>query len=656
MLYTNTMAANSSASKYFEDLEDDDVENNTYAEQCKVQYEQEVEQIKLTSQHASYFEDYAQMSARISELGSFDENYRSDANDTDARAYVSDVTHAFNKLWSQYANSAMFHPPYTIMPEQPPFAPVKLRDNLSTFFKIKIGSGANTLVYEPIIFTKTPRGLVKELVDVESIRNQYVEVYDNVAAGSKACFTAFKKYFKTEKMARKSFQNAELALAKAKYQQRLLMEQSLDTGEVPTEEEVVENISSIDSPAVTDSVDDVAEMLNAQQQMDAAQNEKEIIKLKAQFLQETRNAFNELAQVKLLRRKKNIFLRDHDRKTNYKLEQIYLRYTHATNSREEMAAIAQNMQETKDEAETKKKEYMKQYNEAIEVMQERYLRQQNPVLEPPGALERASASDGAAALRTITGEGDDTGIDVDESNEFAGGAVASTVDARGEKQWRLGRRSTRQQKRMRKGLSKYREAFEKRQKNSKSSEQQSSAALKRRRDAEALEREAKEIEKRTIEEKMTKCRDKIALYQGIIDDPEEGDEQLEVIYNEELAKYEKRLRKLQRKLDKIDVELSLMEAPSTNKPEKSGRASGASRSRKKQRRKAVPKPPAERLTASFGTTMEVIPLTPPAVAEVTSAAPEAVINPKKKRGRRKKKKSGLTTETASTIEPGKLVF
>lgn len=649
------MAANSSASKYFEDLEDDDVENDTYAEQCKVQYEQEVEEITLTSQHASFFEDYAQMTARISELGSFDENYGSAANDTEARAYVSNVTNAFNKLWSQYANSAMFHPPYTIMPEQPPFAPVKLRDNLSTFFKVRIGSGTNALVYEPTIFTKTPRGLVKELVDVESIRNQYVEMYGGVAAGSKACFAAFKKYFKTEKIARKSFQNAELALAKAKYQQRLLMEQSLDTGEVPTEEEVVENISSIDSPAVTDSVE-YADMLKTQQEIDAAQNEKEIIKLKTRFLQETRNAFNELAQVKLLRRKKNIFLRDHDRKTNYKLEQIYLRYTHATNSREEMAAIAQNMQETKDEAEIKKKEYMKQYNEAIEVMQERYLRQQNPVLEPPGALERASASDGAAALRTIAGEGDDTGIDVDESNEFAGGAVASTVDARGEKQWRLGRRSTRQQKRMRKGLSKYREAFEKRQKKSKSSEQQSSTALKRRRDAEALEREAKEIEKRTIEEKMTKCRDKIALYQGIIDDPEEGDEQLEVIYNEELAKYERRLRKLQRKLDKIDVELSSMEAPSTNEPEESGGASGASQSRKKQRRKAVPKPPAERLTASFGTTMEVIPLTPPAVAEVTSAAPEAVIKPKKKRGRRKKKKSGLTTETAPTIEPGKLIF
>ena len=651
MMYTNTMAANSSASKYFEDLEDD-VEGDTYAEQCKVQYEQEVEQITLTSQHASFFEDYAQMSARISELGSFDDNYESAANDTEANAYLSNVTNAFNKLWSQYATSAMFHPPYTIMPEQPPIAPVKLRDNLSTFFKVRIGSGANAISYEPIIFTKTPRGLVKDLVDVESIRGQYVEVYGDVAAGSKACFSALKKYFKAEKVARKAFQDAELALAKAKYQQRLLMEQSLDTGEVPTEDEVIENFNSIESPAVTDSID-VADMLSAQQQIDAAQNEKEIMKLKARFLQETRNAFNELAQVKQLRRKKNIFLRDHDRKTNYKLEQIYLRYTQATNSREEMAAIAQNMQETKDEAETKKKEYMKQYNEAIEVMQERYLRQENPVLEPPGALERASASDGAAALRTIAGEGENTGIDVDESNEFAGGAVASTVDANGEKQWRLGRRSTRQQKRMRKGLSKYREAFEKRQ---KSREQKSSAAVKRRRDAEALEREAKEIEKRTIEEKMTRCRDKIALYQRIIENPEDGDEQLEAIYHEELEKYEKRLRKLQRKLDRIDVELSSMEAPSTmeNNPEGNGGASGASRSRKKQRRKAVPKPPAERLTASFGTTMEVIPLTPPAVAEVTSAAPEAVIKPKKKRGRRKKKKSGLTTET--TIEPGKLVF
>lgn len=594
---------------------------SSFQNDAKDAYDEEVAIIKNLSQHAQFLAGYEDLLQA-----------RRDIEREQPLNAIDRMTIQLNNLWTDSVSSALFHPPYTVQGEDG--SPVTLEDTLTPLFTINVGESADAPPFTPILFTMTPRGTVKEIVDVMSIRRQYENIFaPDTEAGAEACIETFLNYFKEEAKERKKFQKAELELAKVKFQQRLRMGPSLSTGGPATEDDVVSRIEIVQESAERNPK--TSDMLAIQQRLDAADDMKKLDKLRAKFLLDTRNEFYNQNQVKTLVRKRIIFLRDHARNFQAKLDRIYQMYQNAGNNQRTMEMLAQKMQETQEQRDTEVKDFEKRYEENLDILKEQWVALNNLTLEAPSAGEVSSAAAGVEALNVLSG-----GIDVDESTAIAQGAEASTVNDRGEKQWRLGRRSTRQKRSRTKALSRY--------------AQDRKRNFMRRNNMEA------EI----LMEKISRYNLKLTSLRNAYKDNEsmpEGREKssLQENYMKRIEKYEKRLRKAERELELLNsggaTTTTVGNDPMDVDDDTSASAAAAQPSPKKRRRKkVVEKPIPERLTASFGTTAEVIPDTILAAAEVSIGKTPTVVKRKKKP--RKKKQKSAPKNASTTLEAGTLRF
>lgn len=675
---------------FLEDSDDEESLEQTIVEEINAS----IEDYRFASQDAKFIDGYDRYRDNITRIERlpFGQEYK--------RALEAE----FDKLWTKYADSAVFHPPYVVPCEEGSWhdtvmrvsgtpcvgGVMVLKDTLTRRFTVLVPSGAaassRNYVFRPKLWLALPAtdaggnsaaGPPQDLCSAETIVRQYEKVYEDNGLdpddGARKAYELFKRYFDLEYEKRNQIIQQRLQVLETQRDWKITIKTSNDTesaeAALRTTQTAEERIREFEEDhrnweregkqADALRLDKVFEdNLEKSFQLEIAQDRIELQKLKMGFDPAARQAFRESKEYReyeARRRYETTQLRMTHKKIT---ERLMILWSSGGMTRKMLEQIALDLEKADDE-----------HKEALQALTKRFDTEKSNLLEAwrtdPTRNNGSHLSIGAALVsrateytRSVQELENLMSDDITEyetvGDDFAADVTGRSNDGRSTRSATRyavdGRKIDFQKLRKRKARQKIAEANE----------------------AEKAKFQAKlqtfTVELENAEKTLESLRNNIGTYNTTTDEGNmlnEANEQhiREIteeiqVYRESIAFYEQKLVDLgvsakppkRRRLKRTEEEDS-----ESDDDDVLGAAATDAKKTKGSKFAKKKKTTAERLTATFGAPAEVIPETLPAAADVSTAKPPAVV--KKKRRARKKKKTGLATKkTEPKLELGNLIL
>lgn len=655
-----------------------DIDEQSLKEEIQDTFDGLIYDYQNKSEDARFLNAYSDF---IIEIRNNEEKFNQDG---DADTYAERADRTFSKLWERYSDSAFYHPPYVVPCEEDSFVSllvpeeenpcvngvVTLEDTLTPMFELSVDGNE----YDPTLWVNQPSvtgasgaGPPQDVVTVYEIIQEFAAFYVSIGRdpedGIIEAINKFKAYFEAEKEQRTKLLESRVALLEAQRNWQLtIAETSMTEGS----RAAVRTLESAGGAAAESEEDEPAAAEGAaasfssnlarklEFQLEQAQDRLEVKRMKLGVDREALNAFRSSEGYREWEAARRYATTQLKMAYQNKRERLIKQFSSSGLTGKAKNRIAEQLQQVEEKRDKDMRELREEFDEQKRDLLEQWgsnPEEDNGEAHTPTAAQTSRAQERAKAAQELAKV-------VSDGAAFAGAAGGRTNTGRSSRIQemrtvpQMSRADFRAMQKAR-GQARISEAIEKRQlpkvkrlinrlevkrtdlENAKQ-EQESLKYSLRVRDGDNSD-EANKI-KKNIRERLGRIETKIIRYVAEIQVAEEGIIELGASVPA-----------------KKHTILSLLDTDDDNSDNEGGGGGGGRLKKKRRTNKAVPeKPSAERLTATFGTSAEIAPATPPAVATVTAAKPPAVI--KKKRRSRVRKKKGLSKKTEPTLEPGNLIF
>lgn len=648
-----------------------DIDEQSLKEEIQDTFDGLIYDYQNKSEDARFLNAYSDF---IIEIRNNEEKFEEDG---DADTYAERAERTFSKLWERYSDSAFYHPPYVVPCEEDSFVSlllpeeenpcvdgvVTLEDTLTPMFELSVDDNE----YDPTLWVNQPSvagasgaGPPQDVVTVYEIIQEFAAFYVSIdrdpGDGVIEAINKFKAYFEAEKEQRTKLLESRVALLEAQRNWQLTI---AETSMTESSRAAVRTLESAGGAAAESEEDEpegpaasFSSNLAADFKMQQAQDRLEVKRMKLGVDREALNAFRSSEGYREWESARRYATTQLKMAYQNKRERLIKQFSSSGLTGKAKNRIAEQLQQVEDKRDKDMRELREEFDEQKRDLLEQWgsnPEEDNGEAHTPTAAQTSRAQERAKAAQELAKV-------VSDGAAFAGAAGGRT---------NTGRSSRIQETRTVPQMSRadFR-AMQKARGQARISEAKAQRQAK-------INRLITRLEVARIDLENAKQEQESLKYSLRVRDGDNSDEAIKIKKN-----IRERLGRIETKIIRYGAEIQVakegivelgasvpakkrsalsMLDDSGNDSDDEG-AGARFKKQKTQKREAVPeKPSVERLTATFGTSAEIAPETPPAVATVTAAKPPAVI--KKKRRSRVRKKKGLSTKKSKpSLQPGNLIF
>jgi len=598
------------------------------------------------------------------------------------------IEEEFENLWTKFADSAVYHPPYEVSCQEGSWydtvmrlngtpcvdGKMTLKDTLTRRFTELVpsqpsgaggagGAGRPPFVFRPRLWFNQPSvnaalgdGPPQDVLTVREIVKQFETVYTEnnleASAGTKAAHEAFTKYFTLEFDARKKIIEKRVAVLEAQLAWKITIKNQSDAESATAarrtvdeqeeqEEQEKQEAEWARQGARADSkfLDSTSAGLNNQHKIDMAEDAQKIQKIRMGLDSDARHMFHMSPAYRDYEARRRLTTTNINMKYQSVRERLMISWSRAGMTKDIMKQIALDLEQAGTNRNEDESKMIKEFDAEKETLLRDW--QSDPTADNGSQFassttmrQRAQAYMSAAGEATEQDrdfimaapddDEDDSAANYDQNTLSSGRAYAGGAAGRDNKG-----RSTR--KATRRAVDGRRVDFRAQQK-----------ARAKKKITEEVDRvinryTATRIQLENAQQEYNVAANNAALKSEL---------------KEEIEIHSQLLKALEQRIESLGGVV-----PADRKRNLPSASSGIKKKRRKNKEENAPKKPAiERLTATFGTLAEIEPGTPPAAAEVRTGNPPAVLKKKRRSRARKLKKTGLTTKKTEPSIASNLIF